>query len=75
MISEETPQLRTPGRIAEEVGQPLHRVQHILRTRGHIKPVARAGVLRLYDQSAVCLVRDELERADLRRHRGATDAN
>jgi hypothetical protein len=41
------PRLITPGVIAIEVGTPLHRVLHVLRTRAHIRPTARAGTLRL----------------------------
>ena len=61
------PQLRTPGRVAVELGVPLHRVVHILATRPHIKPAARAGTLRLYDLQAVAQVRHELHAQDARR--------
>jgi len=62
-----TPQLRTPGRLAAELGVPLPRVLHILATRQHIKPTARAGTLRLYDADAVAKVRHELNAQDARR--------
>ena len=70
-----TPRLRTAGVIADELDAPLHRVQHILRTRSHIRPTARAGVLRLYDSRAVAQVRHELNALDARRSRleGGTD--
>ena len=61
------PSLLTAGRIAEAVGAPLHRVQHILATRDHIKPRARAGVLRLYAADSVAMVRHELHAIDARR--------
>ena len=61
------PKLRTPGVIAAELDEPLHRVLNILGTRPHIHPVARAGTLRLYDSDAVALVRHELREIDLRR--------
>lgn len=67
MSTLETPQLRTPGRLAAEVGVPLHRVLHILATRSHIQPTARAGTLRLYDADAVAQVRHELNTIDARR--------
>ena len=55
------PQLRTPGVIASELDAPLPRVLYVLRKRGHdIKPIGRAGVLRLYDRAAVDMVRNEL---------------
>ena len=55
------PQLRTPGVIAAELGAPLSRVLYVLRTRSHlIKPIGRAGCLRLYDRAAVETVRGAL---------------
>jgi hypothetical protein len=61
------PSLLTPGRIAAELGVPLHRVVHILGTRSHITPRARAGTLRLYCAEAVAQVRHELNAQDARR--------
>jgi hypothetical protein len=63
------PKLITPGVIASELSVPLHRVLHVLRTRAHIKPSARAGTLRLYDRRAVAMVRHELNAIDARRCR------
>jgi hypothetical protein len=63
------PHLITPGVIAVQLGEPLHRVSHVLRTRRHIKPSARAGTLRLFDQRAVAQVRYELNVIDARRYR------
>ena len=53
------PHLLTAGRIAAESGIPLGRVQYILSTRPHIRPVARAGTLRLFDRQAISQVRYE----------------
>lgn len=64
-----TPQLRTPGRMAQELGVPLHRVLHVLTTRQHIQPTARAGTLRLFDAEALAQVRHELNAIDARRSR------
>lgn len=61
------PRLRTPGVIAQELGETLQRVQYVLRTRPHIKPAALAGRLRLYDRRAVAMVRHELTAMDARR--------
>jgi hypothetical protein len=69
MGSAVAPRLTTPGVIAAELGVPLHRVLHVLATRGHIKPSARAGTLRLYDRPAVAMVRHELNAIDARRCR------
>ena len=60
------PQLITPGKIAADVNQPLHRILHILSTR-NIQPAARAGTLRLYRRQAIALVRYELNAIDARR--------
>ena len=69
------PRLITPGVIAGDLNVPLHRVLHILRTRQHIRPSARAGTLRLYDHQAVAMVRHELNAMDARRCRkGMADA-
>jgi hypothetical protein len=62
------PQLRTPGVIAEELGVPLSRVLYVLQKRARdIKPIGRAGVLRLYDRTAVEIVADELRSMDEQR--------
>jgi hypothetical protein len=63
------PKLITPGVIAGELNEPLHRVQNVLATRQHICPSARAGTLRLYDRQAVAMVRHELNAIDARRTR------
>lgn len=60
-------QLITPGRIAADLHQPLHRILYILKTRKHIKPAARAGTLRLYGCQAIAQVRHELNSVDARR--------
>ncbi len=59
----------TPGVIAEKIGVPIHRVLHVLSTRKHIRPRARAGTLRLYNNEAVAAVRHELNAMDARRGR------
>jgi hypothetical protein len=61
------PKLITPGVIAAELDEPLHRVLHVLASRPHIRPTARAGTLRLYDHRAVAAVRVELYAIDARR--------
>jgi hypothetical protein len=69
MSATATPLLITPGVIAAELRQPLHRVLNVLATRPHIRPVARAGVFRLYSIKAVAMVRHELNAIDARRCR------
>jgi hypothetical protein len=67
------PSLITPGVIAGQLGEPLHRVLNVLATRQHIRPSARAGTLRLYDRKAVAMVRHELNAIDARRCRKGGD--
>ena len=69
------PRLITPGVIATELNTPLHRVLHILATRQHIRPAARAGILRLYDREAIAQVRHELSAIDARRQSRKGSAN
>jgi hypothetical protein len=66
-IMGEPPKLITPGVIAAELGEPLHRILHVLGTRRHIRPTARAGTLRLYDRRAMAMVRHELNAIAARR--------
>ena len=61
------PMLRTPGVIARELGEPLHRVLYVLRTRSYLAPAARAGRLRLYDRQAVAMIRHALNGMDARK--------
>lgn len=56
----------TPGEIARRCGVQLHRVSHILDTRD-IKPIGRAGIVRIYDDAALERVREELSKIDARR--------
>jgi hypothetical protein len=70
------PQLRTPGVIANELGEPLTRVLYVLRTHSHaIKPIGRAGCLRLYDRRAVAAVREVLRSMSRRQARGVSHAS
>lgn len=63
------PQIITPGVIARELREPIHRVTRILATREHIRPLARAGTLRLYHRHVIAQVRHELNAIDARRSR------
>lgn len=67
MVTPKVPTLITPGVIAQELREPLHRVLRVLATRQHITPRARAGTLRLYDREAVAMVRHELAAIDAKR--------
>ena len=65
VIDNSIPRLITPGVIASQLGEPLHRVLYVLRTRPRISPAARAGVIRLYDSDAVSAVERELNAIDM----------
>ena len=65
------PRLITIGVIATEFGKPLHRIEYVLRTRPHIRPAAYAGAVRLFDRDAVAMIKHELDRIAIRRHRKA----
>ena len=67
MTARNVPNLRTAGVIAHELGEPLHRVLYVLRTRPHIVPSARAGRLRLYDRENVAMIRHTLNAMDARK--------
>ncbi|HBO43788.1 MAG TPA: hypothetical protein DD670_07620 [Planctomycetaceae bacterium] len=67
MRSKPIPSLLTPGRIADQLGVPLPRVLYILSTRPHIRPSARAGCLRLFNNEAVARIRHELNAIDARK--------
>lgn len=65
------PRLNTAETIAAQLGVSAGRVQHILSTRPYIKPAAVAGSTRVYRDSAVAMVRHELNAIDARRARGS----
>lgn len=56
----------TAAQIAEALDQPVVRVRHVLATR-NIKPMARAGLVRMYAPDAVDRVRAELATIDAKR--------
>jgi hypothetical protein len=72
MTTERPPTLLTPGVMARELGEPLHRINNVLATRSHIRPRARGGTLRLYDRGALAMVKSELARIDARRAKGVS---
>ena len=57
---------RTVGQIARELGEPEHRVKHIVNSR-QIESLGRVGIIRLFDPGVVDQVRAELEAIDARR--------
>jgi hypothetical protein len=59
-------QLLTTGEIAARLGQPIHRVDYVVRARG-IRPAARAGRLRVFGTEAIAQIQDAIDAADDRR--------
>ena len=60
--------LNTVGELAAKVGAPLHRIEYILTSRD-IRPAARVGNYRMFDERGVEQVRHELRRIDRERGR------
>jgi DNA-binding transcriptional MerR regulator len=53
----------TVGEIARRLGQPVHRVEYVIRSR-HIRPVSRAGNCRVFaeeDVARIATILDEIE--------------
>ena len=58
--------VKTVGQIARDLGEPEHRVKHIVNSR-RIESLGRVGIIRLYGPAAVDRVRKELHDIDERR--------
>ena len=58
--------LLTAGQIARQLNAPLHRVEYILRTR-EVRPIGRAGNIRVFAEADVEYIRAELRRIDAER--------
>lgn len=67
MAEKRPPTLPTVGTIAQELGVSIHRVAYVLKTRKHIRPLARVGNVWLYDLTVIAQVRHELNAIDARR--------
>lgn len=59
-------ELATVGVIARRLGQPLHRVEYILRAR-NIEAEGRAGNARVFSEPTIERIRSELARIDRER--------
>lgn len=55
------PVVPTVGEIARRIGQPLHRVEYVIRARG-ILPAGRAGNARVFTEADVVRIESELQR-------------
>ncbi len=56
-------QLPTIGTIANQLGEPVHRIEYVIRSRS-IKPSGRAGNARVFSESDIERIADELRRID-----------
>jgi len=57
------PSAATVGEIARRLGEPLHRIEYVIRTRG-LKPEFRAGHAGIYSEGDVQYIAAELRRID-----------
>ena len=60
------PTLATVGEIARQLGQPIHRVEYVIRARD-IHPESRAGNCRVFSPASVARIASELRRIDAER--------
>jgi hypothetical protein len=59
----------TVGEIARRLGEPIHRIEYVLRTR-NISPSGLAGNCRVYADEDVERIVTELQRIDSRKNGG-----
>lgn len=55
----------TVGEIARRLSESLHRIEYVIRSR-NIRPVGRAGHVRIFDEADVAYIADELRQIDAR---------
>ena len=53
----------TVGEIARRIGEPIHRVEYVIRTR-NLQPRGRAGNCRVFTDDDVAYIAAELRRID-----------
>ena len=68
-MSTAVPVVPTVGQIARRLNEPLHRIEYVIRTR-NIRPVSRAGNLRVFSEADVTYIASELRRIDADRESG-----
>ena len=57
------PHLPTVGEISRRTGEPVHRIEYVIRSRD-IRPAGRAGNLRVFSEADVEHIASELRRID-----------
>ena len=66
--------LPTVGEIARRLGEPIHRIEYVIRSR-RITPRKRAGNARVFGEDSVELIANELRRIDACRIDGPGEAD
>jgi hypothetical protein len=62
-MSTSAPTMTTIGEIARRLGEPIHRIEYVIRTR-RISPRGWAGNARVFPEEAVDAIALELQRID-----------
>ncbi len=60
----------TTGQVAQQANIPLWKAQYLIKTRG-IKPIGRAGVMRMFSPDVVGVLRSELHSIQAKKERVA----
>jgi hypothetical protein len=63
--SASTTTLPTVGEIARRLGESLHRIEYVIRSR-NIRPISWAGHVRIFAEADVAYIADELHLIDAR---------
>lgn len=63
----------TVGEIARRLGESLHRIEYVIRSR-NIQPASRAGHVRIFAEADVSQIADELRQIDARQEQAAHEA-
>ncbi len=64
-MSPTTTPVPTVGEIARRLGESLHRIEYVIRSR-NIRPAGRAGHVRIFGEADVAHIADELRQIDAR---------
>ena len=62
-MQDPVPTVPTVGVIAQRLGEPLHRIEYVIRARG-IRPVGKAGNAWIFSESDVQRIANELKQID-----------
>jgi DNA-binding transcriptional MerR regulator len=60
----------TVGEIARRLGESLHRIEYVIRSR-NIQPASRAGHVRIFAEADVAHIADELRQIDARQEQAS----